>query len=183
MSGGITITKTTTGSLYLPDIQVQVSHRVPTFIPEDKVVNSADLHRALNSRAVFQMLSTITPAPSQVQDFTLEDENRILKEALKQATQQTNTLQASVDGLTSQMNTLVGLVSNLTSGVTGQVQAQVSRIAKEPVSEAVGGEVPMFLPDVALPRDQDVQIQIQEVQSDGGQVQDAQKRLRQLRSR
>lgn len=174
--GGITVTKTTTGSILLYDIQVMVHHQVPTFIPADKVLNSADLHRALGSKAIFQMLNTMHTSKPQDPEV-LEDENRQLREALIRSTQQGSTLQQSVEGLARQVEILTAAVGRI--GTT-PVSSSAVRGADNPQSEAVGGEVPMFIPDTAT-HSGEVQLQVQEVLSDGDGVSDARSKLRQLR--
>lgn len=182
--GGITVTKTTTGSLLLHDIQVMVHHQTATYIPADKALNSADLHRALNSRVIFQMLNTMTTTSAvPVQDVSrsvaLEEENRLLREALKKSTQQGSSLQESVEALGAKLETLVAAV--------GRIQTTPVVIHGGPsastafVSEVVGGDVPMFIPDNIVPKGAEVQVQVQETSSDGGAVSEAQSRLRKLR--
>ncbi len=176
--GGITVTKTTTGSLLIPDIQVMVHHQIPTFIPADQVLNSTDLHRAIGSKAIFQMLNTMHTGKPQDQKGVLEDENRQLREALMKSTQQSTALQQSVNDMAKQVGALAAAVTKMgTQQVTLQA---VSTVAVQPVSEVVGGEIPMFLPDTVAPTG-DVQIRVQEVLSEGDSVSDARSKLRQLR--
>jgi hypothetical protein len=67
-------------------------------------------------------------------------------------------------------------------GSTPQVVIQGAQVATpQRVSEVVGGDVPMFIPDGIVSGNADVQVQVQEVLSDGDAVSDAQSKLRQLR--
>jgi DUF438 domain-containing protein len=176
--GGITVTKTTTGSILLYDIQVMVHHQIPTFIPADKVLNSADLHRALGSKAIFQMLNTMHTSKSSQDLKVLEDENRQLREALMRSTQQGSSLQQSVEGLARQVETLTAAVGKI--GTVTATSSPGTRVSANPQSEVVGGEIPMFIPDAATPSGE-VQLQVQEVLSEGDGVSDARSKLRQLR--
>jgi hypothetical protein len=179
--GGITVTKTTTGSILLYDIQTMVHHQVPTYIPADKVLNSTDLHRALGSKAIFQMLNTMhTSKPQDTTTASLEDENRQLREALMKSTQQSTALQQSVDGLARQMEVLAAAVGKIgTVSVVASSAAPGVTVASR--SEVVGGDIPMFLPDTTLPAGTEVQMHVPEVLSEGDAVSDARNKLRQLR--
>jgi hypothetical protein len=178
--GGITVTKTTTGSLLLTDIQVMVHHQIPTYIPADKALNSVDLHRALGSGAIFQMLNTMHIKPQESpRAAALEDENRTLREALQKSTQQGNDLQRTMETLARQMEALTAVVGQI--GVSQVVVQGVSPAAAQRATEVVGGDVPMFIPDSIVSPTADVQVQVQEVLSEDDSVSDAQNRLRQLR--
>lgn len=179
--GGMTVTKTTTGSILLADIQVMVHHQVPTYIPADRALNSADLHRALGSGAIFQMLNTIHNKPAEALDAALADENRLLREALKASAQQNNSLQQSVDGLAEQMKVLAAAVGKIGTGPATVVHVTGSAGLAASLNEAVGGDIPMFLPDTVVPSGADVQLQVQESVAEGDGVSDARSRLRQLR--
>ncbi len=177
--GGITVSKTTTGTHYIEDIQVLVPHKEPTYIPGHKAVSSADLHRALGTKVLIQLMNTlplqVKPSPEQGRVATLEQENRLLREALAKST-------SSTEALEKQVANLVGAVEKLASApqvvqVVGQAGAVVA-----PVSEAVGGDAPMFIPDDIVPRDGvDIQVRVQEEVSEGTSISEAASRLRQLR--
>lgn len=181
--GGITVTKTTTGSLLLADIQVSVHHQVATYIPAEKALNSADLHRALNSKAIFQLTNSMplkTPAPD-VSRQALEDENRTLREALMRATQQSSATQLSVDSLKEQVQQLIATMGRLGSQPVVVQQVAGSVRAVEAATEVVGGDAPMFIPDDIVPTSADVQVRVKEETSDGSEVSEAASRLRKLR--
>jgi hypothetical protein len=175
--GGITVTKTTTGSVLLTDIQVMVHHQIPTYIPADQALNSVDLHRALGSGSIFQMLNTMHNKP-QESPRPLEDENRTLRDALQRSTQQGNDLQRTMTLLTQQIEALTAVVGQI--GTTQVVIQGSSPAAAQRVSEVVGGDVPMFIPDIDS-SNTEVQVQVQEVLSEGDAVSDARSKLRQLR--
>ncbi len=178
--GGITVTKTTTGSILLYDIQVMVHHQIPTYIPADQALNSTDLHRALGSKAIFQMLNTMHTKPQDTK-AALEDENRQLREALAKSTQQGTALQQSVDGLAKQMEVLAAAVGKIGTVTQIVVQGSTPQAATYQQSEVVGGDIPMFLPDTVLPSGTDIQMSVPEVLSEGDGVSDARNKLRQLR--
>jgi hypothetical protein len=178
--GGITVSKTTTGSFYIEDIQVLVPHKEPVYIPGHKAVSSVDLHRALGTKELIQLMSTLPlhakPQPDQGKLEVLENENRLLREALAKST-------SSTQALERQVANLVGAVEKLASApppvvqVVGQGAASVA-----PVSEAVGGETPMFIPEEIVPKaGVDIQVRVQEEVSEGASVSEAANRLRQLR--
>lgn len=175
--GGITVTKTTTGSIFLQDIKVMVHHQVPTYIPADQALNSTDLHRALNSKMIFQLLNTMRASRAEPK-VSLEDENQQLREALQRSTQQNASLQQSVDGLARQMESLTAAVAKIGTA-TIVAQSQATAMAANPRSEVVGGDIPMFIPDAVMPSE--VKMTVEEVLSDSDGVSDARSRLRQLR--
>lgn len=110
----------------------------------------------------------------------MEEENRLLREALRQSTQQGHQLQASMDNLSQQLATLTNAVSKIPAQQTVVVQG-AGAVAAQTLSEVVGGDIPMFIPEDLAPKDAVVQLQVQESSSDGDAVSEAQSRLRKLR--
>jgi hypothetical protein len=179
--GGVTVTKTTTGSVYLQDIQVVVTHQEAVYIPAEKALNSVDLHRALSSGAIFQMLNTMHTKPADTaRAVVLEEENRLLREALHKSTQQSANLQQSVEGLSKQMELLAEVVGRIgTERIVVQGPPAGTTVIANP--DVVGGDIPMFIPDQIVPTGADVQVAVKETLTEGDDVSAARNRLRQLR--
>jgi len=189
--GGITVSKVSTGTFFIEDIRILVAHHEATYIPASKALASTDLHRALGTKILFQLMNSlpvqakkpIEEAPERI--VSLELENKRLRDALERSTKQGTALQESMSGLEKQMASLVGVVEKLATAPPQVVQvvnqAGVPVVAA-PVNEAVGGAVPMFIPDDLVPKEGvDVRVKVQEGVSEGGSVNDAANRLRQLR--
>jgi len=179
--GGITVSKSSTGTFLIEDIQVLVSHKEPTYIPGHKAVMSTDLHRALGTKVLFQLMSTLPlqAKPEQGRVDTLEHENRLLREALAKSTSSTQALERQVANLVGAVEKLAATPPQVVQVVN---QGSFAAVAQAPVSEAVGGETPMFLPDDLVPKEGvDVQLKVQEGVSEGTSVSEAASRLRQLR--
>lgn len=181
--GGITVSKSTTGTFYIEDIQVLISHKEPTYIPGNKAVMSTDLHRALGTKILFQLMSTLPlqpqKSPEQGRMDTLEHENRLLREALAKSTSSTQALERQVANLVGAVEKLAATPAQVVQVVN---QGGPAAVAQAPVSEAVGGETPMFIPDDLVPKEGvDVQLRVQEGVSEGSSVSEAASRLRKLR--
>lgn len=183
--GGLTISKATTGVFLIEDLRVWVTHKDPTFIPANQVLASVDLHRALGSKILVQLNNSLplqTPrSMSEQRILTLEHENKLLQEALAKSAKQGSDLQASMTGMEQRLASLVGAVEKLASNPQQVVQVLASGATTTPPSEAVGGDVPMFIPDNIVPSGAEVQVQVQEKVSEGTEVSDAVNRLRKLR--
>src|SRR6478735_7194786 len=163
-SGGVSVVCLTMGGHFVPDIKVDIPHREQIFIKMEDYLRSRDLHRAINSGIVFK-LDTVTvrqPVESAV------DIERMAN--LQQ--QMTNVLSALGRIEAAPTTTIVQQVS----GPGGYVPASQNT---GPVSEAVGGEAPMFLPDLSQDLGE-ARIQITEQVSDGD-VSGPASKLRQLR--
>jgi hypothetical protein len=182
--GGITVTKTSTGVSFLADIKVYVPHQEAVYIPANQALSSVDLHRALNTKEIFQLSSTLQHQNVVPQEDTksvaLETENRLLREQLARSQQQSEDLQTSMSSLERQMGELVGVVKVLTEAPRTVVQAVGASVAA-PTTEAVGGDVPMFLPDNIVPTDAAVHIQVQQSSSSSDKVSAAASKLREMR--
>lgn len=184
--GGITVTKTSTGVSFLADIKVYVPHREAVYIPANQALSSVDLHRALNTKEIFQLLSTLPQQGAVPQeDLTnaaLEMENRVLRDQLARSQQQGAALQTSMSSLERQMGELMGAVRGLAEAPRTVVQvAATGAVVPAQTTEAVGGDVPMFLPDNIVPTDAAVHIQVQQSSSSSDKVSAAASKLREMR--
>lgn len=186
--GGITVTKTSTGTMFLQDIKVYVSHREPVYIPANQALNSRDLYRALNTKEIFQLLSTLpqqgaASPPEDLKNVSLEMENRVLRDQLARSQQQGVALQSSMSSLQQQMGELLTIAKRIDESpkITVAQTAGVAATAGLVVTEAVGGEVPMFLPDTIVPTDATIHLQIQQSSSNSDKVSAAASKLREMR--
>lgn len=183
--GGITVTKTSTGVTFLQDIKVYVPHREAVYIPANQALSSVDLHRALNTKEIFQLSSTLQQPTLASQDdpmtTALEAENRILRDQLARSQQQGEALRTSMSSLERQMGELVGVVKGLAEAPRIVQMAPGATIAASAPTEAVGGDVPMFLPDNIVPTDAAVHIQVQQSSSSSDKVSAAASKLREMR--
>lgn len=190
MSEGMMVTKPTTGDpFFIEDIKVYVPHRQAVFIPVDKVLASRDLHIALNTKAIFALTSTINPgraveapkAPAPVSDDkarmeALERENLALKVRLAEA--------PKLQTLEQQMRALIEAVGRIEATrqvVTMPAMIHNPAMALSQATEAVGGDVPMFIPDNLAPADVSMNVEIKQEVTGSGSVAGAASKLRQLR--
>lgn len=185
--GGITVSKVTTGVFLIEDIKVNVPHKEPVYIPGNKAVNSTDLHRALNARILFQLVSTLptqvaSPSSDPERFDAVEAENRTLREALERSSQQGAALQRSLESVEGKLGTLMAVVEKMASAPVQVVSAGV-RAVQEPLSEVVGGEVPMFIPSEIVPKDADMHVETTAEVSKNDSVSAAAAKLRELRRR
>jgi hypothetical protein len=183
--GGITVTKTTTGVTFIPDIKVYVPHREAVYIPANDALSSVDLHRALNTKEIFQLLSSIpqtsTAAPQEdLKNVSLEMENRILRDQLARSQQQGTQLQSSMTSLETLMGQLLTTVKRIDEAPKVVMHQGAAGVATM-VTEAVGGDVPIFLPDNIVPSDANVHIEVEQTSSDSDKVSAAASKLRELR--
>jgi len=180
------------GGHFVPDIKVDIPHREQIFIKMEDYLRSRDLHRAINSGIVFK-LDTVTvrqPVESAVdieRMAQLELENARLKEALERANKVNSDLHSGMANLQQQMTNVLSALGRIEAAPTTTIVQQVSGPGgyvpasqnTGPVSEAVGGEAPMFLPDLSQDLGE-ARIQITEQVSDGD-VSGPASKLRQLR--
>ena len=182
MEGGITVSKVTTGTYLIRDIQVQVAHKEMTFIPMHQVNLSSDLHKALGSRELFQLSSVVphkpeeVPPPKAVVEKTapispLEVENRQLKELIANLQKDFKSMEAKIDQILGFMKNSPPAVA--VSGLGGKppVEDDVVQIA-----------VPMFIPDIEA-KEVVGSITTTSEESDGSSISGATSKLREMRSR
>lgn len=160
MIGGVLVTKTSTGSHFLEDIRVSVCHGGDTFISAENYLNSADLHRAINSKIITVLVNTLAEVPKlpaiTMPDESLRHENNLLRDALTKQSKQNAELQNSMVILQEQMTALLGVVSKAQpTQVTYVTSAPAEvRAPNLPVSE----DIPIFIPTDLVPTDADVKI-------------------------
>lgn len=183
--GGITVTKSSTGVSFLADIKVYVPHKEAVYIPANQALSSVDLHRALNTKEIFQLSSTLQQQGVVPQEdpkkVALETENRILRDQLARSQQQGDALQTSMSSLQRQMGELLGAVKVMAETPRTVVQVAAGAAVPAQTTEAVGGDVPMFLPDNIVPTDAAVHIQVQQSSSNSDKVSVAASKLREMR--
>lgn len=160
--GGVSVVGLTTGGHYVTDLQMMIPHKVGVFIPIEKYLKSKDLHRAINSGIIFKLDSVIGQQQENVGSSVdaekmaqLELENARLKEALELANQQNADLKSGMVSLQGQMSSVLSALGRIEAApkVVHQVVNTVATTVPgasltTAVSEAVGGDAPMFLPDL-----------------------------------
>jgi hypothetical protein len=193
--GGVSVVGLTSGGHFVTDIQMMIPHKVGVFIPIEKYLKSKDLHRAINSGIIFKLDSVIGQQQENVGSSMdteklaqLELENARLKEALEQANQQNVDLKSGMTALQGQMSAVLSALGRIEAApkVIQQVVNTTATTASGqtltgPVSEAVGGDAPMFLPDLSQDLGE-ARINITESTSSEG-VTGAASRLREFRKK
>ena len=189
--GGVSVVGLITGGHFIPDIQVMVPHKCAVYIPVEKYLKSKDLHRAINSGVIFKLDSVMgqqqegTPSVDFEKLAELELENQRLKEALGLANRQNQDLQAGMRSLQSQMGEVLSALGRI-EAAPPQIVHQVTATTPSGLTltsglpnEAVGGDTPIFLPDLSQDLG-DARINIESSVS-GDRVSGAASKLRELR--
>ncbi len=192
MQGGITVTSVVTGTHIIEDIKVPVPHQIAVFIPIDVAYRSKDLWRGLQTGRLFKltggsglaMQSSPPMAPSQdrlasKELAALRVENVRLQEELAKSRQRTRTLEEEVSGMRGQLGDILSTLGRIekSGGVVGSAPVNATG-----VSEAVGGEVPTYVPDIKSDNTK-ASIQVEKSTTEGSSVEDAASTLKGLRQK
>lgn len=184
MEGGITVSKVTTGTHLIRDIQVQVAHKEMTFIPMNQVNMSADLHKALGAKELFQLSSVVmpykaeevSPPPKAMVESAAptpsEVENRLLKETVVN-------LQKGLAVLEAKLDQVLELLKRGSPSVVSVSSPSVKPVVEDDVVQIA---VPMFIPDIET-KEVVGSITTTSEESDGSSISGAASKLRELRSR
>lgn len=189
--GGITVVSIQTGGYVIQDINTPVPQRVAVTIPGALVLKSKDLYRALQQGYLFQLDGGMVVADSadngDASALALENgqlrkklqavelENKSLKGALATLQEQFN---AVASDPMAKMETILATLERIGTGGGGVV---VAPAAAKP-TEAVGGEVPTYLPDKITPDTAKASITTEDDTSEGTSVDAAASRLKKLRA-
>jgi len=160
--GGVSVVGLTSGGHFVTDIQMMIPHKVGVYVPIEKYLKSKDLHRAINSGMIFKLDSVMGQQENVGSSVDadklaqLELENARLKEALEQANQQNADLKSGMGALQDQMSAVLLALGRIEAApkviqqVVNTVGTTVPGMSPmTPVSEVVGGDAPMFLPDLS----------------------------------
>lgn len=184
MRFGVVVVGRVTGTHMIADLGVPVPYNVPVTITPEQAYRSKDLWRSLQQKHIFQL--DVTPfkpedAPLSTQDAaqlkTLTLENSELRKKLQAAVEQKGRLEEQLGGLQEQLGTVLETLARIEKAGPVVVRDGVLH----PVTEAVGGDVPTYLPDQIVPLDAKTSITADEDTSEGTSVTDAASRLRELR--
>lgn len=185
--GGMVVVGVVTGGHFIKDIQITVPHRIAVHIPADKMLKSKDLYRDLQTGAIMKLAGDpVFPSHGTVgQDGgrveALEQEKAQLKMAESEGVA---ALQKSLTSLEAQMERVLGALAKIADRpATTSVVHVGGSLLPTGVSEVVGGETPMFLPDNILPKDAEVHLQVQKDISSEGGISGATSKLRELRKK
>jgi hypothetical protein len=180
MVGGITVAGLVTGTHVIEDIRIAVPHQVAVFIPADLAYKSKDLWRGIGQRRLFQLTggsglaveSNTRTIPAN-NDLELEDfrtENKQLRQQLEEAQRQNVGLQEALQSMQSQLTSILRVLGRLENGDMTVRGLPVASHGSPPVNyapkpaqvlpQAVGGEVPSFIPDDINPEDAKTSIRI-----------------------
>jgi len=191
--GGISVVGLAAGEHYLPDIQIVVPHRVQVYIPAEKALRSKDLYRALAQGTIFKLdggtgyVQQQASASDLISSAALRQENERLNLELAMAQQQITLLKEQLKvstALQGQMATIMAALGRIEATPKGVPQMMLQPQGSPVIADTgvVGGEVPMFLPDMTMPNTADVQLNIQQTVSEDS-VTGAASTLRALRSK
>lgn len=193
-----------TGTHLIEDIRVAVPHNVAVPITPDQMIHSKDLHRALNQGFIFKIdggafhsTSSRVPMAGQGEIAKLKKENKELCRQLGEARMRNEGLQRALVGLNTNIDgiltaigslkdnggkaTPVALPPNIMQVFQQLVTQGRLQVGAAPSSEAVGGDVPVFIQDEIKPKDAETNIQIEKVATEGSDVSASTKKLRELR--
>jgi len=196
IQGGITVTGLVTGTHVIEDIKVPVPHQIAVFIPADLMHRSKDLYIGLQQGKIFQLtggsglavqsssapVSAPLPTNNTPKELTaLRVENSRLQTELATARQENKTLREEVTVMQKQLGEILGALGRIeASGVT--VVGVPGGMVAVAVSEAVGGDVPTYMPDLKNDTTK-TNIQVEKSKTEGSSIADAASRLKDLRQK
>ena len=193
VQGGIIVAGLVTGVHVIADIKVPVPHHVAVFIPSDAASRSRDLNIGLQQGKLLKLIGgsglvgSSTPVvvpPSNnnpSKELTaLRTDNTRLQMELATARQQNKTLQEEVSVMQRQLGEILCALSRIEKSGGARVAAPAveAGVGASDNSEAVGGEIPMFTPDL---KSSVAKARIQVEKSRGAFVEDAVSKLKDLR--
>lgn len=207
MSHGMIVVGRVAGTHLLEDLKIAVPHNVAVSITPEQMVQSKDLWRALNQNHIFKLdggaLHAVTPrspSPNTGEIARLQREVKDLQRQLREAHAKNEGLQRALIGLNTNIDGILAAIGSLKDNggpspvalppnmmqLLTQLLAQggvqgAAVIASGPVSEAVGGEAPVFIQDEIRPKDATANIQIEKKPTEGSDVTAATSRLKELR--
>ncbi len=195
MRGGITVTSVVTGTHVIEDIKVPVPFQIAVFIPADVAYRSKDLWRSLQQGRIFELkggsglamrsppiaapMGQLLPDNTSKKLIAFEVENTRLQEELAKTRQRNRTLEEEVSGMRGQLGDILSSLGRIekSGGVVG-----VAPAATAAASEAVGGEVPIYVPDIKSDNAK-ASIQVERSMTEGSSVEDAASTLKDLRQK
>lgn len=197
MKGGFTVAGMVTGSFLVEDIKISVPHQVAVYIPADQAYKSKDLWRGINQGRLFLLTggsglavepNTDMPTTVVAADLTeAQADNKKLRQKLGETQQQKMALEESLQSMQGQLTSILRALGRIESGgnggiaVRGLPQAVAAVAAAVETNQAVGGDVPSFIPDGFVSDDAQSNITVEATVVEGSSVQDAAKLLRQAR--
>lgn len=194
MTGDVMVSGMVTGTHIIEDIGVPVPHQIAVRIPAELAHRSRDLWRGLQQKRLFllkggsglSVTSTPTPTPpapaapaAPVANGALEEENKRLRKELAATKKEATELRKALNNQGEKLEAILTAIGRL-EGKQAVAVAEGVRAAVE----AVGGEVPLFIPsDKLKPEDAEASIQVKESTSEGASVADAASKLKGLRKK
>lgn len=186
VKGDYVVAGMVTGTHVIEDIGIPVPHQVAVRIPADLAHRSKDLWRGLQQNRLFLLKGgfSISGAPENViiespgaPNGDLVAENRRLCQELDSAKKENEALRKTLQAQEGKLEAILTAIGRLGEG---QVVVQATNI--KAAVEAVGGEVPMYIPSEGLkPKGAETSIQVIESTSEGAAVLDAAQKLKGLR--
>lgn len=188
------------GMHVIEDIRVAVPFKIAVNITPEQVLRSKDLHRDIQQKKILQLNGhRAFPVPSPhapqkdngafVRIGMLEKENKELRRKLLEAERRNQGLQDLLGGLQAQLGGFQAALGRIESlpGLANPVVVQAAPVAASapvaaaPVSEAVGGEAPLFIPGEIAPKDAQANIKVADETSTTSNVSAATSKLKELR--
>lgn len=200
MSGGMTVVGMVGGMHIIADIRVAVPFKIAVNITPEQELRSKDLHRDITQKKILQLnghRAFPVPVPhAQQRDNaafvrigTLEKENKELRRKVQEAERRSQGLQDLLGGLQAQLGGFQAALGRIES-LPGLAQPVVvhaapgtasAPVAAAPVTEAVGGEAPLFIPDEIAPKDAQANIKVADETSTTSNVAVSASKLKALR--
>lgn len=187
VKGDYVVAGMVTGTHVIEDIGIPVPHQVAVRIPADLAHRSKDLWRGLQQNRLFLLKGgfSISGAPEGVTIETPEvpapnnnlvEENRRLCQELDSAKKENDALRKTLQAQEGKLEAILTAIGRL-----GEGQVVIQATSVKAAAEAVGGEVPMFIPSDVKPKGAESSIQVIESTSEGDSVLDAAQKLKGLR--
>jgi hypothetical protein len=187
VKGDYVVAGMVTGTHVIEDIGIPVPHQVAVRIPADLAHRSKDLWRGLQQNRLFLLKGgfSISGAPEGVvieapeapaPNNNLTEENRRLCQELDSAKKENDALRKTLQAQEGKLEAILMAIGRL-----GEGQVVVQAASVKAAVEAVGGEVPMFIPSDVKPKGAESSIQVIEGTSEGTAVLDAAQKLKELR--
>jgi hypothetical protein len=168
-----------TGEHFIEDLKLRVPYRTPRPITEVDFLNSKDLNRAVQQKYVKVVAQASIPTPvTSGNNPVLERRIGELQNALRESENAREILEQKIDNQGDQLTAILAAIEKIPERT---VVVAGNGASKAPVSEVVGGDVPMFIPE-NIPLGNRARINMHESEGEADLGEAAQK-LRELRKR
>jgi hypothetical protein len=189
-TGDVVVFGAVMGMHFIEDIGVNVPQGMVVTIEANQAMASKDLWKAISDKFIFRLHSGPLPTSMQivpqplhpvVQSSLLEDQNRILTQALEEQRSQNTALVAAVE---RQREAIEALVTSFKEAKPQQVVYQTQAVLGAPRAEqqVIVEEAPVFVPSTIKPENTETRIDSKTEASETSDVSSAASKLRALKA-